>query len=456
VTRPPMPKHRADRVALWRHVLMFRRDILSAQPAKLYRAKMAEMRLPFLRSVMVNTPELVRLVLQERAPDFPKSGRVREGLRPLLGNSVFVTNGATWARQRRMIDPAFEGGRLRETFPAMWAASEAMAARIGPGWAEVEAMTSHAAADVIFRTLFSVPIEDARAAEVYTAFRAHQRAAPILNLAALVPLPRWLPRPMPRHARATAGCIRALITGMTEARAAAIAAGTAPDDLATKIMTTRDPDTGAVFETGEMVDQVAIFFLAGHETSASALAWTLYLIATHPEWQAELAAEAQAIRPHIGGPAPEFGILRQFPRIRDTVREALRLYPPVPMMVREAARPETFRNRPVPAGAQVIVSPWHMGRNEHIWPDPHEFRPDRWAEDTTRAQARDGYIPFSAGPRVCPGAGFAMAEAVLILARLLAEWELRADPQRVPVPVAHMTVRAKDGIWLELRPRAAG
>ncbi|MCC1480495.1 cytochrome P450 [Roseibaca sp. Y0-43] len=448
-----MPDHRADRVAFWRHVLMFRRDILSAQPAKLYRAKMAEMRLPFLHSVMVNTPDLVRLVLQERAGDFPKSGRVAEGLRPLLGKSVFVTNGATWARQRRMIDPAFEGGRLRDTFPAMWDATQAMAARLTQGWAEVEALTSHAAADVIFRTLFSVPIEDATASEVYQSFRAHQRAAPILNLAAIVPLPRWVPRPMPRAARLTAKRIRALITGMTEARAVAIAAGTAPDDLATKIMTTSDPDTGAVFETDEMVDQVAIFFLAGHETSASALAWALYLIATHPDWQDRLAAEAQALAPHLDGPAPDFGILRQFPLIRDTFREALRLYPPVPMMVREAAKPESFRNRPIAPGAQVIVSPWHMGRNETIWPDPHAFRPERWQEDESRARARDGYIPFSAGPRVCPGAGFAMAEGVLMLARILAQWRLRADPARVPVPQAHMTVRARDGIWLEFALR---
>jgi cytochrome P450 len=449
-----MPDHRPGRVPLWRHIGLFRRDILSAQPERLYRAKMAEMRLPFLHSVMVNTPDLVRLVLQHRADDFPKSGRVREGLRVLLGNSVFVTNGATWARQRRMIDPAFEGGRLHDTFPAMWAASEAAAGRLQPGWCEIEAVTSHAAADVIFRTLFSVPIEDATAAEVYRSFRDHQRAAPILNLAALIPLPRWLPRPMPRKARSTAKRIRALITGMTAARAAAITSGQAPDDLATKIMTTRDPVTGECFDTDEMVDQVAIFFLAGHETSASALAWTLYLIATHPDWQAKLTKEAQAIRPYLGGAAPEFGILRQFPRIRDTVREALRLYPPVPMMVREAAQAEEFRTRKLAPGAQVIVSPWHMGRNEHIWPDPHDFRPERWQQDACRAQARDGYIPFSAGPRVCPGAGFAMAEAVLILARLLVDWQFHADPDRIPVPTAHMTVRARNGIWLHLRPHA--
>ncbi len=451
MTRPPMPDHRADRVGLWRHLAMFRRDILSTQPARLYAAKMAEVKLPFLHSVMVNTPDLVRLVLQERPRDFPKSERVREGLRLLLGNSVFVTNGPVWERQRRMIDPAFEGGRLRETYPAMWAAAEASAQRLSPGTVEIEEQMSHAAADVIFRTLFSLPIEDATAAEVYQTFRAHQRSAPLLNLAALIPLPRWLPRYFPRETRATAARIRALITQMVAARMDQIAAGTAPDDLATKILTTRDPDTGATFTRDEMVDQVAIFFLAGHETSASALAWTLYLLATHPEWQARLAQEAELLRPHVAqGTAPDFGLLRRLPLIRDTFREALRLYPPVPMLVREATRREEFRGRKLGQGAQVVVSLWHMGRHEGIWDAPHDFRPERWQEEATKAHARDAFLPFSSGPRVCTGAGFAMAEAVLILARLLCDWEFRAIAGREPVPMAHMTVRARDGIWLEL------
>ncbi len=457
MTRPPMPDHRPDRVPLWRHLAMFRRDILSTQPAKLYRARMAEFRLPFLRSFMVNEPDLVRLVLQERPQDFPKSARVAEGLRLLLGNSVFLTNGATWARQRRMIDPAFEGGRLRQTFPAMWDAALSTAARLSPGPLDAEAAMSHAAADVIFRTLFSVPIEDATAARVYHGFRAHQAAQPLMNLGALLPLPRWMPRFHTRRARATARHIRALITEMTAARAQAIDEGTAPDDLATKIMTTTDPETGARFDTAEMVDQVAIFFLAGHETSASALAWALYLLATHPQVQEDLAAEAAALDPWLQGgtAAPGFSILSKLPRTRDAFRETLRLYPPVPMLVREASRPEAFRGRPVPPGAQVIVSPWHMGRNERIWPDPHDFRPTRWADPATRAQARDGYLPFSAGPRVCTGAGFAMAEGVLILAVLLRRFRF-APHGPAPVPVAHLTVRSGTGITLEVTPRGSG
>ncbi|MBT8408880.1 MAG: cytochrome P450, partial [Alphaproteobacteria bacterium] len=164
---PPKPKARADRVSLWAHLRAFRRDILSAQPERLYGAWMAEFRTPFFRSYLVNQPDLVREVLNARPLEFPKSARIAEGLRPLLGNSVFLTNGAVWQRQRRIIDPAFEGGRLRTAFPAMLAAGQAAAGRLGEGAQAIEEITSHAAADVIFRTLFSVPIEDRTAAQVY-------------------------------------------------------------------------------------------------------------------------------------------------------------------------------------------------------------------------------------------------------------------------------------------------
>ncbi len=205
MTLPPKPPARPGRVSLWQYLRLFRQDILSAQPARLYRAWMAEFRTPFFRSYLANQPELVALVLKERPRDFPKSDRISEGLRPLLGNSVFLTNGETWERQRRIIDPAFEGGRLRETFTGFWEAGNAALTRLetraGSTPIEIEAETSHAAADVIFRTLFSIPIEDELAARVFAEFRDYQRSQPLLNLAAFVPLPRWFPRfHRPSHA----------------------------------------------------------------------------------------------------------------------------------------------------------------------------------------------------------------------------------------------------------------
>ena len=451
MTLPPKPVPRPDKVSLWRYMRLFRRDILSAQPARLYRAWMAEFSTPFFRSYMINDPALLDLVLKDRPDDFPKSDRIGAGLKPLLGDSVFLTNGETWKRQRRIIDPAFEGGRLRDTFPAILAAAEAAAERLaehadGPA-IDIQPQTSHAAADVIFRTLFSIPIEDEIASRVYEEFHRHQRTQPILNLAAFLKGPRWMPRFFRKETRQTARSIRDLISRLTRARLEEIDAGTAPDDLATKIMTTEDPETSETFTLEEMVDQVAIFFLAGHETSAAALAWSLYLLATHPDWQDRVAEEARGFDGSFAG----LSTLRD---TRDVFREALRLYPPVPMMVRETTRTEVFRDRTIAPGAQVVLSPWHLHRHERLWDAPDAFDPGRWQTEAGKASQRQAYMPFSAGPRVCTGAGFAMIEGVLLLACLLRNCRVEAVAERPPVPVAHLTVRARDGVWLRITRRS--
>ena len=447
---PPKPISRPDRVSLWRYLRLFRRDILSAQPDRLYGAWMAEFRTPFFRSYLANDPALVQIILRDRPRDFPKSDRVGEGLRPLLGQSVFLTNGPLWDHQRRIIDPAFERGRLTQSLPAMWEAGQAMVTRvlnqIGQSTEiEIEEIASHAAADVIFRTLFSIPIDDEIAAQVFHEFRAYQRGQPILNLAAFIPLPRWMPRFHRAETKRAANRIRNLITQLVDQRRDAIANGTAPDDLATRIMTTPDPKTGQCFTAAEMVDQVAIFFLAGHETSASALGWALYCCAAAPEWQDRIANEAAALS--------DPNDVKRLTTSRDVFRETLRLYPPVPMMVRETTKPETFRKRAIPKAAQVVLSPWHLHRHTKLWNDPDAFDPARWQTDAGRQSARDAYMPFSAGPRVCPGAGFAMAEGPLLLSMLLRAVEITPVAGKSPQPVAHLTVRARDGIWLNAQPR---
>ena len=147
MTLPPKPKSRPRNASLLQHAKLFRKDILSAQPEHLYGAWMAEFRTPFFRSYMVNQPELVKTVLDESLTTFPKSTRIRDGLASLLGNSLFLSSGEDWKHQRRIIDPAFEGGRLREVFPKMWDSAIAAVARlegqIGKGPVEVESMTSH-------------------------------------------------------------------------------------------------------------------------------------------------------------------------------------------------------------------------------------------------------------------------------------------------------------------------
>ena len=446
---PPKPPARADKVSLLTYLRLFRADILSAQPARLYHAWMAEFRTLFFHSFLINDPALIARVLTDEPELFPKSNRIREGLTPLLGNSVFVTNGDAWKRQRRIIDPAFEGGRLRLTFPAILAAAKAAVLRMPEGRVEIEAEASHAAADVIFRTLFSIPIDHAVAAGVFQEFRRYQRSQPILNLAAFLPLPKWVPRLHRRQTKRSAKAIRDMIARLTIERAGEIAQGTAPDDLATKIMTEVDPLTGESFKPAEMVDQVAIFFLAGHETSASALAWALLMLALAPDIQERVAAEVASLPD-----APDFSDIARLRFTRDVFRETLRLYPPVPMMVREASCPVHFRSRKVPKGAQIVISPWHLHRHERLWTEPDSFDPDRWSRDENRVPAREAFIPFSAGPRVCPGAGFAMIEGPLLLALLVKDFCFSPAPGAEITPVAHLTVRSKSGIPLIVERRA--
>ena len=448
---PPKPKSRNGRVSLWGYMRLFKADILSAQPERLYSAWMAEFRTPFFRSYMANDPDLVGTVLKDRPDDFPKSSRVAVGLSPLLGRSVFLTNGAEWRRQRRMIDPAFDKGRLDEVFPAMLGAAEASAARIrkhaDTAAIDIEKEASHAAADVIFRALFSVPVDDGLAADVFRDFAAFQSEQPLLNLRAFVPVPSWVKSVHRARVRDAARRIRASIARLVDDRLESIERGDAPDDLATRLLTTPDPETGQRFDRDEMIDQVAIFFLAGHETSAAAFSWTLYLLATHPEWQERVAKEAQEFK-------DDFGQIRSLKDTRDVFREALRLYPPVPMMVRETTRPEVFRKRAIRRGSQVVVSLWHLHRHARLWARPDEFAPDRWQQDETKQSSRQAFLPFSAGPRVCSGAGFAMLEGVLLTAIAIRSFRFTADDSRPPVPVARLTVRSKDGIWLRITHRS--
>ncbi len=445
--QPPKPHARRGRASLWRFIRDFRSDILSAQSERLYSAWMAEFRSPLIHSFTCNDPALIDLILRRRPLDFPKSPRMAAGLTPLLGNSSFISNGEVWQHQRRIIDPAFEGGRLRQAFPPMKAAAEAAVARLAPvadgREIDIEREASHVTADVIFRTLFSIAIEDQTAQQVFTTFRAHQDSQPMVNAGSLLGLPRWL-HFHSRKTRRTAARIRALIGDLVAERAKQIASENAPDDLATKIMTTPDPKTGRTFSHAEMIDEVATFFLAGHETSASALAWALFLLGENPEWQDRIVAE---------GVANEFSETRNLEAARAVFREALRLYPPVAMTVRECAQSEQLRDRKAGKGAQLVLSPFHLHRHQRLWERPDEFDPGRWKTANGKQCMRDAYIPFSAGPRACPGAGFAMIEVPLLLARIIAAYRITPAATR-PVPVMRLTLRGAAGIRLCLTPRA--
>lgn len=428
---PPKPPSRPDNINIISRLRLFRQDMFRSQPNRLYRAWMAQQGAPGFQSVLVNDPALVEEVLTGAPQDFPKAHFLRTILAPLLGRSVFVTNGAEWAAQRAALAPAFAEARLTRAIPHMQAAGVSALKRLHNGPCEMEAQMSHLASDIIFRIMFSRPIEDHVAMEVFNRFQAYQRVQPLLAPMDLLDLPRWLPRH--RRGKAEARKIRALLAQMAQEHER-------DDDLVAEMKRS--------FSGDALTDQLAIMFLAGHETSASALAWALWCLAADPEAQEQVRREAAALPDLLDAKA-----LRQMPFTRDVVREVLRLYPPVPMLPREMRSGRIWRGRPLKAGSLAILSPWHLHRHERLWPDPHLFDPWRWQRSETEQLARRAYIPFSKGPRVCIGASLAMAEAVMMLGLIVRAFALETT-RPDPVPVAHLTVRAEAGIHLRLTRRS--
>ncbi len=418
-----------------------------------YRMQMGEVRLPGLNLFMVNDPKLVSQLLDVQAGDFPKSPLLHQALLPLLGESIFTTNAHQWQQQRAMMNPAFAQARLDVAFPAMLNATRDMLGRLEKNPAsyalDLEEEMTHVTADIIFRTIFSVPIEEKNAREMFSAFAKFQALAPRLMLPSIFGM-KWLVWPWDRwQSIRAAKRIRTLLGHMISARTSRLAdrSFTPPKDILQSFIDAKDDASGAVFSTEALIDQVAMLFLAGHETSASALSWATYMLAHSPHIQDRMHQEICA-----AAKDREFqvGDMRDLPLTRNVFRETLRLYPPVGFFAREASQDCVMRDKVVKAGSNVVVSPWLIQRHRKLWKTPDFFNPDRFDEQQSRHSVRDAYLPFGIGPRVCLGAAFALQEATLILASLIRDYRLLPLPDHTPYPVGRLTIRSANGIRLQL------
>jgi cytochrome P450 len=423
--------------------------------ANSYSMKLGEVRLPRRTMYFVNQPDLVQQILLGDVDRYPKSDLMATMLELLLGESIFVSNGDLWRQQRRMMDPAFEGTRIKAIFPLMREAADAMAARFAEGAAgpetQIDLEMTHVTADVIFRTIYSRAFTREEAEIIFENFERFQHLAWQHGVWTLAGVPQWLSIGRLR-AKRSAATIRELLHEPVRERLAAIEKGeTVPErDLLASFINAEDPETGKRFDERELVDQIGIMFLAGHETSASALAWALYLIAQCPDVQTRMQAEADAV--FADGPL-EFEKMRHLPFTRDVFRETLRLYPPVAFIPRDATEAEEMRGKQILPGAILFVSPLLEHRHTEHWADPDVFDPDRFSRAVTKASEQKAYLPFSKGPRVCLGAAFALQEAVIILATIMRDWTVSPVEGHVPEPIARLTLRSENGIRLNLERR---
>ena len=406
---------------------------------------------------IVRSAELVREVLVGRAGDFPKSDLMADMLGRLTGYSIFVSNGEAWRRQRKLMDPAFEAARIRDIFPMMLQAVDASVERFGahaaaqpgqPIMADVE--LTHFAADIIFQTIFSEPMDAESARRFFDAFETFQEIAYAQGMMTLARLPTRL-FPSTFRAWRAAKVIRSILEAPLRRRLEAIRHGRpVPDkDILASLLVARDDD-GRGFTNKELLDQISMLFLAGHETSATALAWTLYLLAKCPHLQDRLYAEAAEV---LGGRPPQFSDMKKLAFARDVFRESMRLYPPVSMVARDATKPEPMGNKTVQAGQVIFLPIWLVHRHRHYWDHPDVFDPDRFETENGREAQRCAYLPFSMGPRVCAGAAFALQEATLFLAVISRRYRFLPAPGPEPQPVARLTLRSANGVRLIVEPR---
>ena len=368
-----------------------------------------------------------------------------------------------------------------------------------------EAMTL-VTADVIVRTILSKSLDPNEAKEIFAAFARYQRRAGLAMVLRFLRMPkRWLQQLLKADASPIRGWIATAIAERQQSRVRA-EGGSAPaerhqdlldalewaeDRAAVNTMGTPDPtgdidqaaqaaaanpagktahsgngcDPGSRFSQAELLDQICFLFLAGHETSASALAMACYLLARYPEAQAQFAAEVRELRSQSNAsssvPAPcrplGYDDLRQLPYGTALIQETLRLYPPVSFFIRESQTPQKLGESRCPMGALLAISPWVIQRHEHHWSDPNCFRPERFladqASDADKQWARDAYLPFGLGPRKCPGAAFALQEALLVLAELISRYELLPEAGQEPQLVGNLTLRSRNGVHLRLRRR---
>jgi cytochrome P450 len=457
---PARPRALEARPALIEFIRLFLRSGLASYRRETYEfigvSRHRIPRLPFREkkySYMVREPDAVREVLIGRARAFPKSRLMDTMLRALTGYSIFLSNGETWRRQRAIIDQAFGNARLRDVFGLMRDASDATHARLARKVPETGAVpvaidveTAYFAADVIFRTIYSQPMSEAEARQIFRAFESFQAIAYAHSYIALAGVPAWI---LPSHwrGRRDAATIRRVLNRPIARRLERIARGApTPDkDILAMLISAPDPRTGTRFDAGELLDQVAMLFLAGHETSAAALAWALYLIANRPDVQDRMRAEALSA---LADRAPRFSDLRRLGFIRDVYLETLRLYPPLAFLARDSAEATELCGQPIEKDAQTLVPTWLMHRHAIYWRNPDGFDPDRFSDPATRSARTGAYMPFSMGPRVCSGAAFALQEATLVLAELVRRYRFSPDPGHVPEPVSRLTLRSENGISL--------
>lgn len=452
---PPRPSSLPPVAALARTLWRGDGDLLSLLPAAAFTMRAGELGYSRRSTKLFNDPALVREIMMDEQEIFPKSDLMVNALEPLIGDSIFVSDGAKWRRQRAMIDPAFSHMRLNLAFAPMTAAVDA-AEGVLAGNADkgapfsLDLAMSHLTADIICRTVFSISLQSDVAKDVFDDFTVFERDVAQVKIWRLIADPAWKRAPQPAAVLAACARIRERLGELidTHLDQGEGAGEHRYNDIASAVIAAHDEKTGARFSRDELIDQLGVFFLAGHETTASALTWAFYILAMQPEILARIRREVDAV---IGDDDVTIENIRKLHFVRSFFRETLRLYPPITFMPRVAMRDAKIGSHRIRKGAIVMISPWTLHRHRDYWTAPHAFDPDRFMPDREKEITPGAYIPFGLGPHTCVGAGFAALESALIIARLARRFDFHIDAPEKIRPAARLTTRPREQIMCSVK-----
>ena len=452
--RPPAPKPLSEPLGLLAFLLALRRNPLTTWTERHFEEPVLTGEGVLGHVTVASDPAVIRHVLVDNAANYRKDDLQLRVLAPGLGRGLLTAEGDEWRLQRRTIAPLFTPRHVAGFFPSMVEGAERLVRR----WqrrpegrvVDVSLEMTRVTLDILEKTIFTkgAPRDpDALGRAVTRYFEGLGRIDPV----DVFGLPGWVPRIGRLRARPAIRFFEELVGELIETRKELLARGEpAPRDLLTLLLEAADPETGRGLSDLDVRANIVTFIGAGHETTANALSWSLYLLSQDRRARERIEREVDEV---LRDGTWEQGHLDRLVYTRAVIEEAMRLYPPVPFMSRAAIEADQIGEVHIPAGSVVTIAPYVLHRHKTLWDRPDAFRPERFLPEERGRIDRFAYLPFGAGPRVCIGASFALQEAVIVLASIVRAVRLDLVPGHEVVPVHRITLRPHNGLPMRLSHR---
>ena len=446
-----LPPRRQSRTNLRQSLRAMRENATTAYPPESFSADIIDQRILWRRMFVINEPEAIRHIVLDNAANYTKSEVGRRLLEPGLGRGLLTSEGETWRRHRRIMAPSFDPRSVAGYAPVMTEVTQRLLAKWDalkePREVDVAVAMMHATLHIISRAMFSSDSDEIVDIVEDGVNRYQTTVRP--SLLDLLHIPQWLTRLLvPQRTKGIFDEFDKKVDRLLTER------GRAPDaepkDLLARLIAARNSETGGGMTPQEVRDQVVTIFMAGHETTSQALSWTWYLLSQHPIVESRLHDELSAV---LQGRTPRYEDLANLRYTRMVIDESIRLYPPAHTFGRQPIADDEVLGHRIPAGAEVLIVPWLLHRKPSLWENPERYDPERFAPERAAARPRFAYLPFGAGPRICIGAAFAMAEAMLILATIAQRYRLRLRAGHTIEPQGLITLRPRYGLRMTLERR---